>query len=436
MVDERRKVFDKEWNDLDEKEKLIDEKKESIKDKLMNVENENDFIMKTKYELERLKLENNDLLIKLNATQKLMDKFYKSNSSKPMNASDIEKQTENDKNYDNNEEEKEEDDDDGDESSENEINLKEKLTRKELISSKNDYLDDDNDDNDMKELIRHAKQKLKLKYYDAKKNADYTNHKHNQNSTHLNNSNSSINSNSIVDNAKENLLVLSSSSNNNSSNSNSSDGNSENESETKTKKKTNEFITYRQINKQHQQLHQDLSSVNTDMHTDLSKHKLYLIDNLNKEKDALQLANELLIKYKQTLAKRRLMLDSARQEMNTDEKYQSKSQNAFDKTKLESKKVMLDKEEIDIKQLLLNIKTSKRLLKQKGAQLKLLEKNVFTNNENSSFFKESFSSDTSDLSQNGESHLNQNFKVSKTTIYGHSIELFIIDLTEFMFTGM
>ena len=426
MVDERRKVFDKEWNELDEKEKLIDERKESMKSKLTNVENENDNLMKTKYEIERLKLENSDLLVKLNATQKLMDKFYKSNSnkskrkvnSKPSNTSDIEneKETDNEVEDEEKEEEGEEAEDDEDKSSVNELNLKEKLTRKELISAKNDYLDDDNDDNDMRELIKHAKQKLQLKLYDAKNNAGYSGGggSGQNKTTHRHNSNSSVSSSSNAANARENLLAISSSS---SSSSDSSNVNSENESENKTKvkKKTNEFITYRQISQQHQQLHQhDPSTVNQNTSTDLSKHKLYLKDNLNREKDALHLANEFLNKYKQTVAKRRLMLDSAKEEMKTDEKYQHKSQNAFEKTKLEDKKVMLEKEEIDVKQLLFNIKTSKRLLKQKRTQLNLLEKNVFDSKASkSSFVKESFSSDTSDLSQNEEQHLNHYFKVSR-----------------------
>ena len=130
---------------------------------------------------------------------------------------------------------------------------------------------------------------------------------------------------------------------------------------------------------------------------------MYLIENLNKEKDGLQVANQLLLKYKQSLGKRKLMLDSAKQEIKSEEKYQNKTLSPTEKNKLETKKVLLDKEEIDLKQLLLNIKSTKRLLKQKKAQLNLLESNVLDQNIKDN----SLSSDT-DLSQNDD--LNHYFK--------------------------
>lgn len=366
LIEERRRAFDKEWNDLNEREKIIDERKDSIKNKSISIEKQNDDIMQTKYELERLKIEKHDIETKFQATQKLLDKFYKSNNftiiNKETKLNHNENNNQSNDSYDNNEDNEDEED----ESSSN--HLKKNIIEKEFLFQ-NNYLDDDNDDNDMKELMKHAKQKLKLKLYDAKKNAGYSN-----DSAHHTNSNSSISS----DNNRENIIV-------------SSTSNEDSEEEDDKFKKKNEFVfSYQQFNQ-------------PTLNSDLNRHKMYLIENLNKEKDGLQVANQLLLKYKQSLGKRKLMLDSAKQEIKSEEKYQNKTLSPAEKNKLETKKVLLDKEEIDLKQLLLNIKSTKRLLKQKKAQLNLLESSVLDQNIKDN----SLSSDT-DLSQNDD--LNHYFK--------------------------
>ena len=319
--------------------------------------------MQTKYELERLKLENSELVTKLNASQKLLDKFYKSKNIHLKNPT-------------NNEEEEEEDekDDDDDESSKS-------FNKKNVNIYKNDYLDDENDDNDMKELMKHAKQKLKLKLYNAKKNAGFNSN----NESKSNSSTASSSNNNNYNELKNQILISTTSSSSNSTQN--SDNESLKENNNNNKKRLSEFIVYQQ----------STPAPQITNNIDLSKHKLYLIDNINKEKDALNVANELLSKFKQSLAKRKLHLETTKQELKTDEKYASKS--TVEKNKIESKKIEIDREEIDLKQLLLNIRSTKRVLKQKKSQLNMLENNVTENNKVINNIKEtSFSSDT-DISQ-------------------------------------
>lgn len=117
-------------------------------------------------------------------------------------------------------------------------------------------------------------------------------------------------------------------------------------------------------------------------YNDLTESKKILVDNLNKEKDALDIANELLEKYKHSLIKRKLKLDCEQTELRNDELALSKLKSA-DKLKqqhlIEDRKLIVEKEALDLEQLNLNIKTAKRLLKQKKVHLKLLENGILAN---------------------------------------------------------
>ena len=101
------------------------------------------------------------------------------------------------------------------------------------------------------------------------------------------------------------------------------------------------------------------------------------------------MAHELLDRYKTTLINRRVRLEAAHMELNEEKQSNMK----LNPHKLEDKRLFLEKEELNLEQLGLNIKTGKRLIKQKKFQLNLLEKNLM-GHDNNKYFNDS------DLSHN------------------------------------
>ena len=344
MIEERRRNFDLEWNKLNEEERRLDSKKETILEKIFTVKNNNDNEnsnksnkndeLKMKYEIEKLKLEKNDLETKLDGMQKLLDKFYShetdnSKHSKPnFENSHIETNHSNINNAPN-----ENNDSDTEDSSKNSDQL---ISKIKAINSLNhsEVLKDSDDESEINELVQHAKLKLKLKYLGAKKKAQFD----------LSNKSDTVDDSDLDDSSNENL-----------------------------NDKLNHFVNNAS----------EIENVNQE----LIENKKYLIENLNKEKNALEIANELLDRYKQTLLKRRVKLERAHGEFKKDET----SGKLSNPLKLENRRLSLEKEELELEQLGLNIKSGKRLIKQKKFQLNLLEKNIkdssilsdsdFSNNE-------------------------------------------------------
>jgi hypothetical protein len=166
------------------------------------------------------------------------------------------------------------------------------------------------DDEDMRELIKHAKLKLKLKYYNEKRRAQYN---------------------------LANGIEASSESESNSTSSSSSVHNEMNASEFLLKKnlKLNEEKT-----KKHSQMTNDSNDL------EISEYKRYLIENLNKEKDSLETANELLNQYRQAISKRKMRLNTAQSELKLDEQVLSKlkpSEKAKQQHALDDKRLVVER---------------------------------------------------------------------------------------------
>ncbi len=372
MIDQRRRNFDLEWNKLNDEEKRIDSKKENVLSKILTTKSSQDTIennnsassykndeIKMKYEIEKLKIEKSDLETKLQSMQKLLDKFYaydpSENNSKhsKLNNSNVENNSHNNFINENN-------DTDTEDSSKNSEQLISKIKALNNQSLSNNNFKDSDDDSEINELVEHAKLKLKLKYYGAKKKAQFD----------LSNKSDTVDSD-LYDSSNENL------------------------------------------NPKLGDYHANNTSEN--LNHEVSDSKKYLIDNLSKEKDALEMANELIDKYKQNLIKRRVKLEKAQQDLKKDET----SMKQMNPLKLEDRRLFLEKEELDLEQLGLNIKTGKRLIKQKRFQLNLLENNLkengtdsdFSNNENENDDEEKLFSFKNNTNLND---LIQSLKMSQT----------------------
>ena len=325
MIDQRRRNFDLEWNKLNEEEKRLDSKKENVLSKIFsttksnNDEADNDEL-KMKYEIEKLKIEKSDLETKLQSMQKLLDNFYAhephENNSKhsKLNNSNVE-------NYSNNNFTNENNDTDTEDSSKNSEQLISKIKALNNQSLTHNNLKDSDDDSEINELVEHAELKLKLKYYGAKKKAQFD----------LSNKSDTVDDSDLYDSSNENF---------------------------------NNKLSEQYVNNPSENLNQEIS-----------ENKKYFIENLNKEKNALEMANELLNNYKHNLIKRKVKLEKAQIDLKRDEA----SNRQLSPLKLEDRKLFLEKEELDLEQLGLNIKTGKRLIKQKKFQLNLLENNLKEN---------------------------------------------------------
>ena len=350
LIEERRRNFDLEWNKLNEEEKKIDAKKEQLLEKNVllsmnndannynnNSQNEDD--LKIKYEIEKLKLEKSDLETKLNNMQKVLDKFYAQNSENiliPDLKINSSKNNLTDENALDNKKININSSIGNDSSSENDsFNDSDQLiTKINAIGNQIEVEEEEKDDNDMKELVEHAKLKLKLKYFNAKKKAQ------------------------IETGNKNATFVI------------------DNDMDTEDEDKNEETSENRSVKLN------TSKNVNENVSDELSENRRFLLDNLNKEKDAMQMANELLDRYRQSLIKRKLKLDAAKLDLKNDEQVYTKlkpNEKLKHQHSVEDRKLILEKEELDLEQLGLNIKTGKRLIKQKKFQLNLLENNILGN---------------------------------------------------------
>ena len=360
VIEERRKNFDLEWNKLNEEEKRLDEKKAELTNRLVvnsgQKGSENGDEIKLKYEIEKLKLEKTDLEAKFENVQKLLGKFYKGMGVDPASASTLQKAL-------------------GQHAvlppvSSGKLLLDDKeldrsLANSEELEAKLEGLDnlaeieDENDDDEIKELIKHAKLKLKLKYYNAKKLAELDNLRSGENEIkqRLFDSDQELDDGSDDDDDEfkssgSYKLDLKS---NNSPNLMRKDG-------AKLFDSSFNRITLRRSNI-------DIEAI--------SDQKRYLIDNIAKEKDALHIANELMEKYRETLIRRQLQLETAKLELKDQEKAWSKTKLTPSQSyQLEEKRIAIDKAQIEVDQLNLNLKNGKRLIQQKRAQLNLLENSL------------------------------------------------------------
>jgi hypothetical protein len=128
-----------------------------------------------------------------------------------------------------------------------------------------------------------------------------------------------------------------------------------------------------------------------------------IIENLTREKDSLQIAFELLDRYRQSIKQRKTALDSIQTDLNYDEKALNKSKPNSNKNtdlaQLRDKKLNLERELIDIEQLNLNLNKAKRLIKQKSSHLNLIEEKVeqkINKRSNFAFLNSSIESEADD----------------------------------------
>ena len=317
VIEERRRAFDTEWTRLNQEEKALDEKKTLIYNQMAAADEKclpsgDSDHQKLKYEAERLRLENQSLETKLTNMQVLLDKLCMGNEGSKL--SHIE-QT-------------------------NQDSIQETLMNEsepvKLASIENDLADlvNDDDDADIKELIKQAKLKLKLRYYGNKPVGQ------------LNSSNDELDSSSNEHlHATEHEIL-----------NESLEDNIFYDYEDSTLKSSRKDFSANYFKKNRSQ-EDNLNSFLT------SDNRNFLSNNINKERDLILLANELLNKFSHSLMKRKSLLDAARLE----DKY------SFNKLKPSERLLMLDKEEMELEEMALNIKAGRRLVKQKKSQFNLLE---------------------------------------------------------------
>ena len=335
IIDDKRKFLQEEWKKLKEEDAKVDEFRKEVRKKYIgDVQQEQtirahlsdneriEFELNKKLEIERLKVERDDLEKKLQKQQNLFNSLYDGKTSVNKEGKIKLKSTNESKNDENGSDELV--------SSESSV-LNSKYIRKTVREAKLsafDELADDDDDSEMKEVVRNAKLKVKLKYIQAKKEA--------------------------IDNPMD----------------------------------LNKSISYES---------EDTSEAN-DYHlnirkldSEISEHKQYLLEELNKEKDSLKIANELLEKHKQSLYKRKIRLEMTQNELKSEEEmikdlmHGKGDVGEKNKQKLhliEERRLILEKEALDLERLGLNIKSNKRLVKQKADQLNLLEHNIVNKIDN------------------------------------------------------
>ena len=337
-----------EWIKLNDEQKRLDEKKtEVLKSKLFNNDqtNQENDQTKLKFEIEKLKLEKTDLETKLNKMQELMDKYYSVNFNSPKTvAKSTHIHSENQNLTRSQDESIDESVSDGSEV------LMDKIGS--IDKNLNDLVNE-NDDNEMKELIKHAKLKIKLKYYGARKKVD-----------------SEMSSNELLNSSGDQEQ---------SESFNTSDESFNDEVDRKLFRKEQSNFKYLNQKDNSKSYH---SSNDENLIKEINENKKFLIESINKEKDSLQVANELLDRYKKMLIKRKLMVDSAQHELikEADDHHDPNLKPNEIKKKLrtlEDKKLYLEKEALGLKQLGVNIKFGKRLLKHKKNHLTQLESSIF-----------------------------------------------------------
>lgn len=373
-MEEKRLHLQNELNKLNEDEDKLMNKKSQMLDKVIqNKLNDNssasnqDENLKLKYEIERLKLEKSDLEESLANMKKMLDKLI---TDKKVSATNNVNNKSDGANIEDDTSHYQIDGNESDSNNSEKIVAQINLVNRRLSNDYNDF-DDEDEDQEIKDLVRHAKLKLKLKYYNERKTAQ------------------------IGD------LI------------NSEDDENEEADDFSNENDDNEISFKKNVasdNIKHKEMFY-LSSTTSNI-SDLNENKKFLLEKINKEKDALQIANELLDKYKQSLLKRRIKLDNAQNELKHDEKSISRLKQSNEKLKqlhvLEDRKLVFEKEALDLEQLGLNIKAGKRLIKQKKLQLNLLENNLFGNLKNISDDSDVANEDDDDIDDDYGYNSNEN----------------------------
>lgn len=389
IIEERRKNIQDDWKKLNEEDLRLEERKKEIRNKLLSEsknEVEEDKLFQIddldkrskielelhkKYEFEKLKLEKQDLEKKLDKMQHTLDKLYADNEKKQSTST-----TQSVKNTINlslkrrlrstsqKQQTVTENDNDSVLSSSssgaadsqtstsailNSNDIKDAIRKAKSLQKPSSVLDElfdenDDDDSEMKEIIKHAKLKYKLKYIQAKK---------------------------AVEDPSDIVKSL----------------NNHNEYESIKMTDSSE-----DLNSQSENYHLNIRKIDNE----INEYKKNFISALEKEKDALKIANELLDKHRESLIKRKMRLETAQTELKSEEsvmrdllQQQKRSDSEGDanngvneKTKqkqhlIEERKLILEKEALDLERLGLNIKSSKRLVKQKVEQINVLEGSLF-----------------------------------------------------------
>lgn len=153
------------------------------------------------------------------------------------------------------------------------------------------------------------------------------------------------------------------------------------------------------------------SSIEEFADTHLTESKRAMIHYLNKEKDSLNVFNEMLDQYKIILSKRRQDLTRSKNDLKNYEA-QCKNLKQSEKFKLtlilDEKSINLEKESLDLEQLELNIKTARRLIKQKKQLINQLENYLLGNVVN--LISSDTSQEETDLDESRLSTIDRDFK--------------------------
>ncbi len=144
LVEERRRAIKDDWEKLNEEEKKLDEKKTQLYEQFKAVGKKTDEQENYGYELERLRLENTSLETKVENLQRLLDKLYESKDNRTTNFSD--------KNHINQENNTQVD-----------ISITANNDLDTQITKPTSDLEANEDDDEIRALIRQAKHKLKMR---------------------------------------------------------------------------------------------------------------------------------------------------------------------------------------------------------------------------------------------------------------------------------
>ncbi|CAF0774233.1 unnamed protein product [Brachionus calyciflorus] len=141
ILQTKRVELDGEWSKLNDREKEIEQRKSNLNRQILQEANESE--NKLKFEIEKLKLENQDLNYKIESMQKVLDKYYT---------------------YQEPDEKTQLNDEDSIKLSEKINKINTKLSQEFDDNEEDEDIENTNDDTDLKSLVKHAKLKLKLKY--------------------------------------------------------------------------------------------------------------------------------------------------------------------------------------------------------------------------------------------------------------------------------
>lgn len=163
VIEERRRVFGEEWEKLNEDEKKLNEKKEMIYSQAASTSEKLSDLnaiesSSVRYEVEKLRLENANLVAKVENMQKMMDKFYNESRMSANNTTNNNKL--------------------------NDSLAQDTLTQEhetevtkgvgESVENDLSDMERENDDVEIQNLIRQAKQKLKIKYMNHSKKSKHS----------------------------------------------------------------------------------------------------------------------------------------------------------------------------------------------------------------------------------------------------------------------